>query len=196
MCHLWVFGSWLRRSGLCVSEPGRSAADELVRGDHLCGRAQGEQWRRESSRPWGEVERRGLSGQSRTLGRAACCREGIYCCGRLVCSRLLAEYWVAEEGWTQWQKELVLCVDGVWQTAVTVGFFLAEISGCLIGFLKGSHFIFYINRGRVCSGEDIQLSFLAESTGDEAQRAPCHCGSGSWGTGSPFPRVSRLSCFQ
>lgn len=39
-----------------------------------------------------EVQKRGLSGQSRTSGHAVCCREGIYCCGRLVCSRLLVEY--------------------------------------------------------------------------------------------------------
>jgi len=43
-----------------------------------------------------------------------------------------------------------------------------DICGCLIAFLKGSHFIFDANRGRVFSGEDIQLNFLAESTGHEA----------------------------
>lgn len=32
------------------------------------------------------------------LERAVCCREVIYCCGRLVCSRLLAECWAVEEG--------------------------------------------------------------------------------------------------
>lgn len=116
--------------------------------------------------------RRGLRGQSRTSGCAAGCREGIYCCGRHVCSWLLVEDWVAEEGQTEWQEKLVLCVDGMWQMCCDSGILLGfNLCGCLIVFLKDSHFIFYADKGRVCSGEDIQLSFLAESTDHEPQWA-------------------------
>lgn len=75
----------------------------------------------------GEVERRGLGGQSRTLGHAACCGGEIYCCGGLVVAGRLWSIELKRRD-ERWQKELVVCAGGVRQTAMTVRFSLAEIS--------------------------------------------------------------------
>lgn len=68
--------------------------------------------------------RRGLSGQGRISGCAAGCREGIYCNGRCVCSWLLIEDWVAEEG----QSGRKSWCSGWTACAVTVGFSFTSIS--------------------------------------------------------------------
>ena len=58
---------------------------ELAREEALCGRAQGGWWQRESSWPRGEGERRGLSGQSRTLvaGKGFTVVGGLFVAGCL-----------------------------------------------------------------------------------------------------------------